>query len=318
MTLILVLSVLSTVHGEQDAKVPRIGVLLVGFSPSAAPVQGFRQGLRELGYVEGQNILIEWRSADGRYDRVPFLVADLVHLNVAVIVADSTVAVRAAKQATATIPVVMAIVADPVGSGLVTSLSRPGGNITGLSLMMTEISAKRLQLLREIVPKASRVAVLWNPASPWHQRVVKQIELVAPALRMRPQFVAARSPADFEPAFSAMTKGHADALFVVEDPVFDFHRSRLLELVRKSRLPAIYGVRDVVEAGGLVSYGASFTDMFRRSAFFVDKLLKGAKPAELPVEQPTKLELVINLKTAKALGLTIPQSVLSQADQVIR
>ncbi len=302
----------------QQAKVWRLGVILVAWSPSGDPPKAFQQGLRDLGYVEGQNLIIDWRSAEGAYDRVPRLVTELVRLKPDVLVVDSTLAARSAKQATATIPIVMAVVADPVGSGLVASLARPGGNVTGNSFMMTEIVAKRLQLLKEAVPRASRVAVLWNPTTPWHQAALKEIGVAAPALRMRFQPVAVRGPNEFERAFSSITKGGADALFVIEDAMFGANKSRLLERIARSRLPAISGQRDFADDGCLITFGANFSEMFRRSATFVDRILKGAKPADLPVEQPTKFELVVNLKTARALGLTIPQSVLLRADAVIQ
>jgi putative ABC transport system substrate-binding protein len=245
------------------------------------------------------------------------LVADLVQRKVDVIVADSTVAARAAKRATSTIPIVMAVVADPVGSGLVASLAHPGGNATGLSVMLIELSAKRLQLLKETIPRLTRVAVLWNPDTPYHPKAIEDLKAAAPALSIELSFMGVRTPEEFGPAFSAVSRAHAQALYVIDDPVFFTHRMTLLKLASKGRLPAIYGQKEFTEEGGLMSYGTDFGDLFRRSAGYVDKILKGAKPGDLPIEQPTKFELVVNLKTAKALGITIPQSISQRADEVI-
>jgi len=305
-------------YPQQPASPRRIGVLLVGFSPESKEAQAFRQGLRDAGYAEGRDVVIEWRHANGDYDRVPELVDDLVQRKVEVIVADSTYAARAAKRATSTIPVVMAVVADPVGTGLVASLAHPGGNVTGLSMMITELSAKRLQLLKEAIPRVGRVAVLWNPAAPWHAKVVEDLKAVAPSLSIELKFVGVRKPEEIGPAFSAVSRAHAQALYVIEDAVFLTHRMTLLELALKARLPAVSGVRQFADAGALMSYGANFGDLYRRSAGYVDKILKGAKPGDLPIQQPTKFELVVNLKTAKTLGITISQSILLQADEVIR
>jgi putative ABC transport system substrate-binding protein len=246
------------------------------------------------------------------------LVADLVQRKVDVIVADSTYAARAAKRATSTIPVVMAVVADPVGSGLVASLPHPGGNVTGLSVMLTELTAKRLQLLKETIPRLTRVAVLWNPDAPYHSKVLQELKAAAPSLSITLNIAGAQTPEQFGPAFSAFSRARAQALYVIGDALFSTHRATLLKLASKARLPTIYVTRGVVDAGGLMSYGPSFSDLFRRSAGYVDKILKGAKPGDLPVEQPTKFELVVNLKTAKALGITIPESIMLQADEVIR
>jgi len=302
----------------QPGSMRRVGVLLVGLAPSNPAVRALQQGLREAGYQEGHNLAIEWRSANGDYDQVPRLAADLVQRKVDVIVADSTVATRALKRETSTIPIVMALAADPVGSGLVASLARPGGNVTGLSLMLTDLTSKQLQLLKEALPGATRVAVLWNPRTPFHATVVKDIKAVAPSLSIEPKFVGVRGPDEFGPAFSAIRQGHAHAIYVISDPLFSAQGARLLELASKARLPVIYGQRDLPDVGGLMSYGPSFADMFHRAAAYVDKILKGARPADLPIERPTKFELVINLRTAKALGLTIPQSLLRRADEVIR
>ena len=317
----LALSVLAVplAAGAQSpaGKVWRIGVLTILYPPDAEPPQALRQRLRELGYVEGQNIVIEWRDAQGRDDRLSPLAVELVRLKVDLIVADVSVATRAAMQATSTIPIV-ALTADAVGTGLVSNLGRPGGNVTGLSTMLSELSAKRLQLFKEAVPKVSHVAVLWNPATPWHEAMLKEVDAAAPSLRLQPLPIAVRSRSDLEGVFAAMTKGRADALFVSETMSIDA-RKQLLDFAAKSRLPTMFANRVYVPAGGLMSYGVNFPEMFRQAAVYVDiKILKGAKPGDLPVEQPTKFELVINLKTAKALGLTIPQSVIVRADEVIQ
>jgi putative ABC transport system substrate-binding protein len=306
------------VDAQRTASPRRIGVFLVAFSPESKEVQSFRQGLRELGYSEGHDVIIEWRNANGDYDRVPGLVADLVQRKVDVIVVETTLAVQTLKRATSTIPIVMALVADPVGSGLVASLAHPGGNVTGLSLMLPDLAAKRLQLLKETIPRLVRVAVLWNPATPWHAKVVENLKEAAPSLSIELKFVGVRKPEEIGPAFSAVSRAHAQALYVIEDPVFLTHRMTLLELALKARLPAVSGVRQFADAGALMSYGANFGDLYRRSAGYVDKILKGAKPGALPIEQPNKFEFIVNLKTAKALGITIPQSILLRADEVIR
>ena len=234
------------------------------------------------------------------------------------IVADSTSAALAAKRATSTIPIVMALVADPVGSGLVANLAHPGGNVTGLSIMLAELSDKRLQFLKETLPQVARVAVLWNPATPWHPKAIEALKAVAPSLSIELSFVSARTTEEIGPAFSAMTRAHAEALYVLGDAFFHRHQMTLLNLAAKARLPVIYGSRQFTDAGGLMSYGPNYGDVFRRSAVYVDKILKGARPGDLPIEQPTKFEFVVNLKTAKALGITIPQSILLRADEVIR
>ncbi len=304
---------------EQAPAIPRIGMLRTG-SPSDRPeqIEAFRKGLRDLGYVEEQNIAIEFRYAEGREDRLPDLVAELVRLKVDVIVASGAVAIRAAKQATTTIPIVMAEVGDPVRTGLVASLARPGGNITGSTILGAELGAKRLQLLKETVPKLSRVAFLWNPANPSNRLHFEDIQLGAKALGVALQSVEIRSPDGFDSAFTAITRERPNGLIVTADPLHQLHVGRIIEFAARRRLPAMYLLRENVEAGGLMSYGASLLDLYRRAATYVDKILRGAKPGDLPVEQPTKFELVINLKTAKALGLKIPQSVLSRADEVIQ
>ena len=305
-------------NAQQPDAPRRIGVL-VGVSPeSKEPLQGFRQGLRDAGYAEERDVVIEWRYANGHYEEIPQLAADLVERKVDVIVVDATPAARATLRATSTIPIVMAAVADPVGSGLVASLAHPGGNITGLSLMMTDLTAKRLQLLKEAIPRAARVAILWNPDTPPHRNVIQELKAVAPSLSIELTFVSVRRPEEFDAAFSAASRVRARALYVIEDPFFLVHRPTLLKLASKARLPAMYGLRQFVDAGGLISYGANASDLFRRSAGYVDRILKGAKPADLPIEQPTKFELVVNLKTARALGITMPESILLRADEVIR
>ena len=308
------------VEAQQPGRVPRIGVLSLT-SPSDRPplLDAFRQGLRELGWVEGQNIVIDYRYAEGRVDRLPDLAAELVRLKVDLIVASAgTQAATAAKNATETIPIVMIYVRDPVGTGLIASLARPGGNVTGVSGSAgLEIVAKQLELLKETVPKIRRVAILSNPANAYHQLAIREVNVAARSLGVQLQLLEARGPNEFDGAFAAMATERVGALLVLSDAIFNSHRTRLADLAARSRLPAAYGVRESVEAGGLMSYGPSFLDLFRRSAAYVDKILKGAKPGDLPVEQPTKIELVINLKTAKALGLTIPPSLLQRADQVI-
>src|SRR5262245_3815831 len=294
----------------------RIGVLLSLFPPDADPPQALRQGLRMLGYVEGQNLVIDWRYAQGRDERLPDMAAELVKLKVDLIVADITLAVRAAMRATSTIPIVMTVSADAVGGGLVRSLARPGGNVTGLSILLAETSVKRLQLLKEAVPKLSRVAVLWDPATPFHRTMLKEVDAAAPALRIQPFAIAVKSRDDLGNALSEATKVRADALFVSQGMSPSAQR-QLLDFAAKIRLPTMYLRKENVSEGGFMSYAPSFSEMFLHSATYVDKIFNGAKPADLPVEQPTKFELVINLKTAKALGLTVPPSVLGRADQVI-
>ena len=303
---------------QQPALPRRIGVLLGVFSPESKEAQAFRQGLRDAGYVEGRDVVVEWRTASGDYARLPEVVADLVQRQVDVIVSDSTIGTRALKRATPTIPIVMATVADPLGSGFVTSLAHPGGNVTGLSMMIPDFSAKRLQLLKEAIPRVTRVAVLWNPDTPFHPKVIEELKAAAPSLSIELKFVGVRTPEEIDPAFSAVSRAHAQALYVIEDVLFTTHRTTLLKLASKGRLPITYGDRVFADEGGLMSYGPNYGDMVRRSAGYVDKILKGAKPGDLPIEQPTKFEFVVNLKTAKSLGITIPQSILLQADEVIR
>ena len=303
---------------QQPASPRRVGVLLVARSPESMEAQAFRQELRDAGYAEGRDVVIEWRSANGDYDRIPELAADLVQRKVDVIVVEATLATQAVKRATSTIPIVLAVVADPVGSGLVANLAHPGGNVTGLSLMVADLSAKRLQLLKEVIPRLTRVVVLWNPATPYHPKVVDELKEVAPSLSIELSFVGVRTPQQFGPAFSAISRAHAQALYVLDDAFFVIHRMTLLKLALKARLPVIYSQRNFPDAGALMSYGPNIEDLFRRSAGYVDKILKGAKPGDLPIEQPTQFELVVNLKTAKTLGITIPEAILLRADEVIR
>ena len=310
-------------EAQQAAKVARIGYLSPNLATGPHLREAFRQGLRDLGYVEGRNLVIEYRDAEGKVERLPALAAELVALKVDVIVTEggNTVVPLAAKQATRTLPIVFATAADAVGSGLVTSLARPGGNVTGLDSLSTELVGKRLELLTQAVPGVGQVAVLWLPGV-YGERTEKEMltgaEVAARGLKVRVQFVeATRDPADLDRAFSDMTRARAGALTVLPNNMFRREHRRLLDLAARHRLPAVYPWRDLVDTGGLMSYGASLTDLSRRAATYVDRILKGAKPGDLPVEQPTKFELVINLKTARTLGLTIPPSVLSQADRII-
>jgi putative ABC transport system substrate-binding protein len=308
-------------RAQQPAKIPRVGILLSGFaaSPSEpAPLgRAFVEGLRNLGWVEGRNVTFEWRHAEGKTDRYPALAAELVALKVDVIVAASTPGAVALRQATNTIPVVMVAVSDPVGSGLVESLARPSGNMTGLSLLAPALSAKRLDLFKQAMPKLARAAVLWNTANAGMRLRFTQTEAAARTLGVRIESVGVQGPDDFENAFATIVKLRPDALIVLADTVTVGHRRRSIDFAGANRLPAIYEMREFADDGGLMSYGISMPDHFRQAATYVDKILKGARPADLPVEQPTKFEFVVNLKTAKALGLTVPQSVLLRADQVI-
>jgi putative ABC transport system substrate-binding protein len=308
-------------EGQQAAKIARIGFLSLNRSANPRLHEAFRQGLRDLGYVEGRNIVIESRDADGKPERLPVLAAELVALKVDVIVTGGgTPTALAAKQATRTLPIVFSSAADPVTDGLVTSLARPGGNVTGLSNLTPELVGKCLEQLKQAVPGVSRVAVLWQPdaASRHTGKDMQQgAEVAARALGVRLQFVTARGPADFDRAFSDMTRARAGALAVWGSSIFGSERRRLVDLAAKHRLPTVYPARDFADAGGLMTYGANLADLFRRAAVYVDKILKGTKPGDLPVELPTKFELIINLRTAKALGLTIPPSLLARADHVI-
>ena len=306
-------------QAQQPTKVYRIGYLTnASLSSVAARTEAFHQGLRELGYVEGKNIVIEWRSTEGKADRQPGLAAELVRLKVDVIVTGGPAATRAAKEATVAIPIVMAFDIDPVGSGFVATLARPGGNITGLSTLSPEISGKRLELLKEIVRKLSRVAVLGNSTVPGNAQALRETERAAGALKVQLQYLEVQGPKDVETAFREASKRRADAVLVLQSAVLTSHRKQLIELAVKSRLPAIYDRAEFVEDGGLMTYSVSSTDLFRRAAYYVDKILKGAKPADLPIEQPTKFEFIINLKAAKQIGLTFPPNVLALADRIIR
>ena len=307
-------------QAQQSTKIPRIGYLNA-VSPSSVSdrIEAFRQGLRELGYVEGKNIVIVSRYADGNLERLPALAAELASLKVDVIVSSGPVPTRFTKKATATIPIVMAQDSDPVGNGFVATLARPGGNITGLSTLAPELSGKRLELLKEIIPRLSRVAVFGTSTQPGNAQALKEVELAARAFGINLQYVDVLDPKDIETAFRAAGKGRADAvLMMVPSSVVNSLRKEIAELAVKSRLPATYQQSEYVEAGGLMSYGVSIDDLNRRAATYVDKILKGRKPADLPVEQPTKFELVINLKAAKQIGLTIPPQVLARADRVIK
>ena len=299
---------------QPSVKVRRIGFLRPGLPPQSW-VEALRHGLRDLGYVEGKSIVIEVRFTDGGTDKLPDLASELLRLNVDVIVASGTLAALAARNLSRTVPIVVVGANDPVGAGLVKELSRPGGNITGLTNQTPDLGMKRVELLKEVIPRLARLAVLGNPTHPAYASQVKTIETGVRALGGQVELIAVRSPNDFEAAFRIARA--AQALLQIDDTLFTTHRTRLLELTAQNRLPAIYGVREFVDGGGLMAYGPSFPEMYRRAAIYVDKILKGAKPADLPVEQPTKFELAINLKTAKALGLTIPPSVLGRADHII-
>ena len=315
----LLFALCSVALAQQPTKIPRIGYLNANF-PSANParIEAFRQGLRELGYVEGKNIVIEWRFAEGKLDRIPALAAELVRLKVYIIITSGPPSTRAAKEATVTIPIVMGFDNDPVGNGFVASLARPGGNITGLATLAPELSGKRLELLKEIIPKLSRVAVLGTSTIPGNAESLRETELAAGAFSVKVQYVDIRGPKDIEASFRAAGKDRADGVLVLQSPVINSQRTHFADLAVKYRLPAIFPQSEFVEGGGLMYYGANTADLFRRAATYVDKILKGAKPADLPVERPTKFELIVNLKAAKQIGLTIPPNVLVRADRVIR
>ena len=320
LLVIFFLANIPVAQAQQPTKIPRIGYL--GGTNAAAyagRVEAFRQGLRELGYVEGKNIVIERRYAEGKPDRLSELAAELVRLKVDVIVSAGPTVTRFLKEATSTIPIVMTNEGDPVGSGFVASLARPGGNITGLSTLAPELSGKRLEVLKETVPKLSRVAVLGNSTEPANIQSLREVELAAGAFGVKLQYLDILSPKDIEIAFRAASKGRADAvLWLVAGGLANAHRTEIVDLAVKSRLPAIYNSAEFVEAGGLMSYATSLTDLSGRAAVYVDKILKGRTPTDLPVEQPMKFEFIVNLKAAKAIGLTIPPNVLVRADKVIR
>jgi putative ABC transport system substrate-binding protein len=304
-------------RAQQPAKVPRVGFLRFGpASANAGRVEALRAGLRQLGYVDGKNIVIEFRWAE-TVDQLPELAAELVRMNVDVIFAMSSTEVEPTRQATKTIPIVFAVHADPVGVGHVASLARPGGNITGLTTVLTDLVAKELEILKEAVPQATRVGVLFGPTAPSHRPAVQAVETAGAKLGVQLVMVPVRTVEDFEGAFSTMSREHVGGFLAVAAPLIVSHRARLAELALKHRLPGMFGTRENVEAGGLISYAADLNDMVRRAATYIDKILKGAKPADLPVEQASKYELVINLKTAKAIGLTISDAFLLRADKVI-
>ena len=302
---------------QQAPKLAQVGVLLAGAPPDPL-LEALRDGLRELGYVEGQNLSLEVRYAEGKNDRLPALAAELVQLRVDVLTTASTPAALAAKQATGTIPIVFTLVGDPVGAGVVASLARPGGNLTGLSLLASELSGKRLELLRETVPKAAHVAMLWNSSNPGMVLRAREAEAAAKSLGVTLTSIGVYDLDTFDAAFARIGQDRPDALLTLVDPFTRLHRKRIVEFAAQRHLPGIYEAREFADAGGLMAYGPSIGDQERRAAAYIDKILRGAKPSDLPVEQPTKIELVINLKTAKALGLTIPQSVLIRADEVIQ
>ena len=314
----LILATIQLAEAQQTGKIPRIGLLYASAVGNSARTDAFRQGLREFGFVEGKNIVIEYKYAEGNLDRYPVLAAELVRLRVDVIVTGGPAATRPTKEATSTIPIVMAQDNDPVGNGFVISLARPGGNITGLSTLGAQISGKQVELLKEIVPRLVRVAVFGTSTEPVTPQSLKEVELAAGALRVQLQYLDILSPKDFEIAFRAASKNRADAILALPSAVAVGHRRQIAELAVKSRLPAIYPQAEFVQIGGLLSYGVNFPDLDRRAATYVDKILKGAKPAEIPVEQPKKFEFIINLKAAKQIGLTIPPNVLARADKVIK
>ena len=301
--------------GQQAGQVSRIGLLTAGVSPDR--IDAFREGLRQLGYLEGQNIVIEMRSSEGKSERLASLATELVKLNVSVIVASSSDTTRAAEDVTKTIPIVMALSGDPVGAGFAASLARPGGNITGFTTLVAGLYTKRLQLLREAVPKLRRVAALWRRENPSHRAIVKEIEEAATSLGLQVHLAELRDPSELQRAFSTITKARAGAFLVPGDNMFDVVKGQLLDLASRNQLPAMYAAKTYVEAGGLMSYAADQNDLFHRAAGYVDRILKGTKPGDLPIQQPTKFEFFINLKTANALGLAIPRTLILQADKII-
>lgn len=306
-------------HAQQAAQPRRVGVILVGVSLDSSETQAFRQGLKDAGYVEGRDVTVDWRPANGDYARAPELAADLVQRKVDVIVVESTPAALAAKRATSTIPIVMALVSDPVGSELVASLARPGGNITGLTNQTVDLAAKRLQLLKEVIPKARHVAVLFNPDSPPNRVMIRLLNDAAPVVGVELRAIAVRTAEELRATFRGLNRSNADAIFIIDDGFMAAHREEILRLGMNPRLPIIYADTAAARRGVLLSYAVSHPALFRRAAgYYVDKILKGAKPADLQVEQPTTFELVVNLRTAKTLGITVPHSILVRADEVIR
>jgi len=314
---VMLLVVALMAEAQPPGRVYRIGYLRAE-KPPAGDTEAFRQGLREHGYVEGKNVVVEYRWADGDEERLRSLVAELIRLKVDLIVTSAPAATRAAKEITTTVPIVMVLVADPVAFGFVASLARPGGNITGFAFLLPELSGKRLELLSETVPKLSGVAVLWNAANPYKAFDLKEVQAVADALRVTVQTFPVGMPNEFDKAFRAAAKGGARGLLTLEDPFTIAHRTRIVDLALRHKMPAVYAVKPFVDAGGLMFYGPDRVDQNRRAARFVDKILKGRNPADLPVERPTKFEFVINLKTAKQMGLTVPPNVLVRATNVIR
>ena len=318
ITLGILLGSLAT-QAQQTGNVYRIGFLGNSTAALEANLVGpFREGLRDLGYVEGRNVMIEYRWAEGKYDRFPALIGELLALKVAVIVTAGTPATLAVKKATTSVPLVMTAVGDPVGTGIVPSLSHPGGNITGLTAISTEMDAKRLELLREVVPSVSYIALLWNAASPLQVLAEKQVQAAAQVLRMRVLSLGVKTEEEIKSALAVMARERPDALLVLADRLLLHHRALIMDFATRHRLPGVHAYRELVEAGGLMSFGPSYADMHKRAAYFVDRILKGAKPGDLPVERPRTFELVINLKVAKALGLTIPQSVLLRGTEIIQ
>jgi putative ABC transport system substrate-binding protein len=316
---VLILASFYTVNAQQPVKIHRIGILLPN-PPSLSPMllQAFRQALEENGYVEGQNVDIEYRFGDGKSDRYPDLAADLVRRKVDVIVTSSTRASKAVKNATSTIPIVMAAAADPVGAGLITSLAHPGGNVTGLSMRSPDLSGKRLQLLKEVAPRVRHVGVLWNPANDGNAVILQDTQAVANSMALKVQSIELRNPEDFDRGLQGLTKTRADAFAVLRDPVVNNATDTLVKFASKNRLPAIYESKEIVLAGGLMSYAPNHEDLYRRAAYFVHRIVTGTRPAELPVERPMRAEFVINLKAAKEIGLRIPNEVLQRADKVLR
>ena len=316
---LLFLAAVTLAEAQQPKQVPRIGFLTAGSdSTIAARIEALRQGLRELGYVEDKNIFIEWRFAEGKPDRLPALVAELVRLKVDLILSAGAAVTGPAKNATRTIPIIMTQDTDPVGNGFVASLARPGGNITGLSSYSAELNGKRLELLKEIVPKLSRLAVVGQSTYPGNSQSLKETELAAVALKIQLQYIDVLSPKDIESAFGEARKTRADGVLVLQNNVLNSQRKKTADLAIKNLLPTIYYAPEFLETGGLMSYATSIADLYRRAATYVDKILKGANPADLPVEQPMKFEFIINLKAAKQIGLTIPPNVLARADKVIK
>jgi putative ABC transport system substrate-binding protein len=316
---VMLFAVCLPAQAQQPTKIPHIGFQLDAPASSAtARIEAFRQGLRELGYIEGKNIIIEWRSSEGKPERRSEIAAELVHLKEDVIVSAGPTVTRALKEATSTIPIIMAQDPDPVGSGFVASLARPGGNITGLASLSSENSGKQLELLKEIVPRLSRVAVIGNSTNPGDAQALRETVLAAGSFEVYLRYLDVLDPKDIETVFQAAAKGRADAVLVLGNPILNAHRKQIVDLAIRHRLPVIYSRPEYIESGGLMYYGTSYNDLLRRAASYVDKILKGAKPADLPVEQPKKFEFIVNLKTAKQIGLTIPPNVLARADKVIK